>query len=120
MYADTVFLFHIVFILYFVWGAFFSLHHMTFAYFQCALVIGTIVVPRIIHGCPITLLEMRYRKLHDSDYNYRDNSFYSHHVFGKIFNIRLSHMQIDAILFVTKIIPNFIPFLVVFGVLGIR
>ena len=120
LYADGVFLFHIVFIIYFIWGAFFSLHHLVFAYFQCFLVIGTVFLPRFIGGCPLTLWELHHRRLHNPDHFFRGNSFYSHYVFGKLFNIDLPMWGIDTILFVTKVVPNFIPFLVVFGVLGTK
>ena len=111
-YADLIFVVHVLFIAYFVFGAFYSRNHPVFALYQSVLVIVTVFLPELIGGCPITLLEIYYRKRYDPNYKYRDNSFYSHYVFGKLLKIQLPKRGVDAVLLVTKVVPNFIPFVV--------
>lgn len=115
LYADIVLIFHVIFNAWFILGAIYSIYHPLFALIQCLFVFSTIVTIILMRGyCPITLLEIHYRKLHDQKYDYKNKSFWSHHFFGKCFNIDISMRGVDVFLIITKVLPNIIPAITVY------
>jgi hypothetical protein len=115
LYADIVLIFHVIFNSWFVVGAIYSIYNPWFAIVQCVFVFSTILAVILMRGyCPITLLEIHYRKLHDQKYNYKNKSFWSHHFFGNFFNIDISMRGVDIFLIITKVLPNIIPVFIVY------
>lgn len=115
--ADAIFLVHLSYIGIIVCGAVLSLWFPRIAPYQLALILLTVIIPQFIGGCPLTSLEIQYRKKYQPDIEFVENSFYAHYFFYKLLHIRVTNDTVKIFLTVTKVIPNILPVLVLLKIL---
>lgn len=115
--ADTIVLLHIVFIVFFVGGSVYSLFNKVYAPYHLIFIVITVTYHVLFGGCPLTVWEIKYRKLHNPYTEYKNDSFYAHYFFHKLFRRNVTRIQVKIFLLVTKVIPGLMPLSVVLHIL---
>jgi len=75
LWADILLIMHAFWVFLLLGGTVYMFFNHNYIIPHLVIILGTVAMNALLDGCPLTWMEMEYRKKVDKDFKYIDNSF---------------------------------------------